>query len=171
MQNDSNERTVRNNTTATSNIPVHGAEHDTPMTDMSTSLQSQHDNTLSATEPVPSSLPTTDLDTQLSRASTLRVRRRREMENDSAFAELDEKIDNKEHDIAIPASKKQKLNNPPYQFITPTVPIPTENFGDQIYIILCRLISHCIQNGVSVGVPKVFHEFGVTEMFVESLIK
>ncbi|ETO26331.1 hypothetical protein RFI_10805, partial [Reticulomyxa filosa] len=70
----------------------------------------------------------------------------------------------------IPTLQKKKRSDKKYA-VLPVVPIPTENFGDDVYIRLCRLICHCIQNGVASGVPKMFHEFGLTQVFVDSIIK
>ena len=70
-----------------------------------------------------------------------------------------------------PAAKRQKNKDTIYQTVLPIVPIPTENYGHEVYQITCKMISVCIQNGAGLGVGKIFHEHGITMEFTSSLTK
>ena len=70
----------------------------------------------------------------------------------------------------LPKAKRTKLKESGSSWMLPVVPTATE-YGDEVFTQCCRLITHCIHNGVSIGVGKLFHEFGITSTFIKLINK
>ena len=80
--------------------------------------------------------------------------------------------DNNEPEIESPDAKRHKFREETTkQYILPFVPTPTEDFGIEVYALVLQLISNFYNIGAAEGIPKLFHEYGVTTIFIDSLIK
>ncbi|ETO29698.1 hypothetical protein RFI_07423, partial [Reticulomyxa filosa] len=102
--------------------------------------------------------------------------------SDKETANNDEKIRDMQHgklnqmwSQGYPCNRKEKskfeivetmtkMNNVTIQLVLLSMaPMPTPDFGDEVYTLVCQLLCHCIQNGGANEMAKEFHEFGVTQ--------
>ena len=70
----------------------------------------------------------------------------------------------------LPNAKRKKTKISPSNWFLPVLPIPTQ-YGDEVFKEASRLITQSIHNGATIGVGRIFHEFGITITLINLIQK